>query len=95
MNLNLKEPHVSGITQNMSFYGWLTDGIVIKNLPAMQNMQETRVQSLGWEDPLGKEMAYPHHYSGLGNPMNRRAWRAAVHGVTESDMTEHTHTPLT
>ena len=27
---------------------------MIKNLPAMQ---ETRVQSLGWEDPLEKEMA--------------------------------------
>ena len=26
----------------------------VKNLPAMQ---ETRVQSLGWEDPLEKEMA--------------------------------------
>ena len=25
-----------------------------KNLPTMQ---ETQVQSLGWEDPLGKEMA--------------------------------------
>ena len=27
---------------------------IIKNLPAMQ---ETRVRSLGWEDPLEKEMA--------------------------------------
>ena len=27
---------------------------MVKNLPAVQ---ETRVQSLGWEDPLGKEMA--------------------------------------
>ena len=26
----------------------------VKNLPAVQ---ETRVQSLGWEDPLEKEMA--------------------------------------
>ena len=26
---------------------------MVKNLPAMQ---ETRVQSLGWEDPLEKEM---------------------------------------
>ena len=29
----------------------------IKNLPAVQEMQETWVQSLGQEDPLEKEMA--------------------------------------
>ena len=29
-------------------------GSVVKNLPAMQ---ETQVQSLGWEDPLEKAMA--------------------------------------
>ena len=29
----------------------------VKNLPAMQETQETRVQSLGREDPLEKEMA--------------------------------------
>ena len=25
---------------------------MVKNLPAMQETQETRVRSLGWEDPL-------------------------------------------
>ena len=29
----------------------------VKNLPAMQEIQETQVQSLGWEDPLEEEMA--------------------------------------
>ena len=29
---------------------------LVKNLPAVQ---ETRVRSLGWEDPLEKEMATP------------------------------------
>ena len=29
----------------------------IKNLPAMQETQETRVRSLGWENPLEKEIA--------------------------------------
>ena len=32
----------------------LTSGLVVKNLPAMQ---ETQVQTLGWEEPLEKEMA--------------------------------------
>ena len=29
----------------------------VKNLPTMQETQETQVQSLGWEDPLEEEMA--------------------------------------
>ena len=29
---------------------------MVKNPPAMQEMQETQVQSLGQEDPLQKEM---------------------------------------
>ena len=29
---------------------------MVKNLPAMQKIQETQVQSLGCEDPLEKEM---------------------------------------
>ena len=29
----------------------------------------------------------PLQYSCLENPMDRGAWRATVHGVTESDMT--------
>ena len=32
-------------------------GSVVKNQPAMQETQETRVQFLDWEDPLEKEMA--------------------------------------
>ena len=44
-------------------------------------MQETQVQSLGWEDPLGKEMVV---HSCLENPTNRKAWQALVHGVTKS-----------
>ena len=47
-------------------------------------MQEMRFQSLGQEDPLQKEMATHFQYSCLGNPMDRGAWWATVHGVTES-----------
>ena len=38
----------------------------VKHLPAMR---ETQVRSLGWEDPLEKEMAT--HSSILENPMDR------------------------
>ena len=30
---------------------------MVKNLPAIQETQETQVLSLGWEDPLEKSMA--------------------------------------
>ena len=40
-----------------------------KSLPTMW---ETRVRSLGWEDPLEKEMAA--QYSCLENPMGGGAW---------------------
>ena len=46
----------------------------------MQETQETWVQSLGWEDLLGEENGYPLQYSCLGNPMDRGAWEATVHG---------------
>ena len=47
-------------------------------------MQETRVQSLGWEDPLAEEMAT--HFSILAwkNPMEVGAWWATVQGVAKS-----------
>ena len=53
----------------------------VKNLPAVQ---ETQVQSLGWEDPLEKEMATHSSILGLENLMYSGAWWAAVHGVTKS-----------
>ena len=64
----------------------------VKNPPAMQ---ETRVQSLGQEDPLEKEMAThssilgegngnPLQYSCQENPMDRGALWVTVHGVAES-----------
>ena len=30
-----------------------------KTIPAMQETQDTQVQSLGWEDPLEEEIAQP------------------------------------
>ena len=44
----------------------------------------------GREDPLEEEMAH----SRLGDPMDRGAWQAAVHGVAKSRawLSAHTHT---
>ena len=57
-------------------------GSGVKNLPVMQELQETWVQSLGQEDPLEEDMA---------THSNILAWRnlwteeqATVHRVTKS-----------
>ena len=38
----------------------------------------------------GEGNGNPLQYSFLGNPMHKGTWRATVHGVAESDMTEVT-----
>ena len=63
-------------------------GSVVKSPPAVQETQETRVQSLGWEDPLEEGMASHSSILAWRIPMDRIAWWAAVRGVAELDMTE-------
>ena len=53
----------------------------VKNLPAMW---ETWVRSLGWEGSLEEGMATHSSILAWRIPMNRRAWRAAVHWVAKS-----------
>ena len=52
---------------------------MVKNLPAVQ---ETQVQSLGWEDPLDDGMAT--HSSIFAWIIPTEEEHATVHGVTES-----------
>ena len=54
---------------------------MVKNPPGMQ---ETWVQSLGWEDPLEKGNVNPLQYLCLENPMDRGAWQATVRRVAKS-----------
>ena len=51
----------------------------------MQEMQEMRVQFLGQEDPLEKEMATHTSIFAWKIPMDRGAWWATVHGATKSN----------
>ena len=60
----------------------------VKTLPAIR---EIRVQSLGWEDPLEKEMQptpvlLPRKVHGWRNPVGYSPW-----GLKESDTTEQLH----
>ena len=56
----------------------------VKNLPAMQETQETEVGSLGQEDPLEEDTGNPLLYSCQENPMDRQTWQVAVHRVAKS-----------
>ena len=51
---------------------------------AVQELQETQVQSLGWEDPLEKEMETHSSILAWRIPMDRGVWQATVHRVTKN-----------
>ena len=59
---------------------------MVKNLPASAGATGS-IPGLGRS--LGEGNGNPLQYSCLRNPMDRGAWRAAVHGVTELDAPEH------
>ena len=56
-------------------------GSAVKNPAATQ---KTWIHFLDQEVPWEKENGNPFQYSCLGNPMDRGAWQAIVHGVTKS-----------
>ena len=63
-------------------YSWASLVVrVVKNQPAMW---ETWVRFLGWKDALEEGMATLSSILVWRIPMDRRAWRAIVHGVTKS-----------
>ena len=53
-------------------WGGFPSSSAVKNPPAMQELQETRIWSLSWEETLQENMAT--QYSCLKNPMDRGAW---------------------
>ena len=54
---------------------------MVKNLPVIW---KTWVRSLGWEDPLEKDMATHSCILAWRILMDRGAWWATIHGVTKS-----------
>ena len=57
------------------------DSLLAKTVKSLPAMKETRVQSLGQEDPLGKNNGNPLQYSCLENSTSGGVCQAIVHGV--------------
>ena len=64
---------------------------MVKNLP---EVQETRAQSLVWEDPLEQGMATHSSILAWRIPIDRGPQQATVHGVTKSQtrLSDYAHT---
>ena len=80
----------SNYVQHYIVYGPSPKAQLVKNQPA--NVEDTRdVGSIpGSGRSPGEGNGNLLQYSSLENPMDRGVWRAAVHGVAQSDRTEGT-----
>ena len=67
---------------------------IVKSLPAVR---ETQVQSLGWEDPLEKELATHSSILAWKIPQTEEPGGATVHGVAKSQtqLSDFTNPPST
>ena len=73
-----------------SYYWASWMALVVKNLPANAGDIRDMGSIPGSGNPLEEGMATHSSILAWRIPMNRGAWRAPVHGVSESDMTEAT-----
>ena len=62
-----------------------------ENLPAMQEMQDMQIQSLGWEDPLEQEMAIPSNILAWEIPWTEEPGELQSMDHKESDTTANEH----
>ena len=99
MSFNPLYPHSNSVKQ-MLLLSQFTDeqmevqafpgGSVVKNPPAMQEMQATLVGSLSWEDPLEENMATNSSILAWRIPWQRNLTGQRKQSRTELDMTEMT-----
>ena len=76
MNIETSPLNKTQVTKDIGF----PDGSVVKNMPANAGDMDLIPESGRYP---GEENGNPLHYSCLGNPMERGAWKARVHGITE------------
>ena len=65
--------------------------LVAQTVKRLSTMQETRVRSLGWEDPLEKEMAIHSRTIAWKIPWTEELVGYSSWGRKESDTTEQLH----
>ena len=75
-------------------YSWTS--LVVQMVKSPPAMQETWVQSLGWEYPLEENMATRSSILAWRIHVNRGTWWATVHGVSRvgHDLAQHSTTLL-
>ena len=95
----LAHTHKLNIIEYAPAFGTSLVAQMVKNLPAMQEFQETQVQSLGGEDPLEKGMATHSSILDWRIPWTKEPGRPQSLGAQESDtawqLNHHHHTRLT
>ena len=64
--------------------GWVGTSLVAQTVKRLPTIRETRVQSLGWEDPLEKEMATHSSTLAWRIPWREEPGRLLFHGVEKS-----------
>ena len=85
---------IHGVAKSRTQLSDWTELKVLMDFPGGSDGKESACNagSLGSTPGLGRSPGGGHgnplQYSGLENPMDRGAWQAIVHGVTESNMTE-------
>ena len=76
---------------NLKIHIYLRVSMVVQRVKRLPAMWETWVWSLGWEDPLEKEMATHSSILAWRTPGTEEPGRLQSMGSKESDMTERLH----
>ena len=87
MEKNLKKNmylHTHTHTHTHIYIEGFPHGSMVKNPPAGAGHARDTGFIPGSGRSPGRENSSPLQYSCLGNPMDRGAWRAVVHGVTKN-----------
>ena len=94
-SMHLEEPGSQWDNRHQLLWlGGFPDGSVVKNPPANAGGVGNTGLIPGWGRSPGGKSGNPLQYSCRGNPMDRWAWRATVHGVIKRWTRLRDNTPI-